>query len=88
MLTSMTIVACACSYADTYVRTVALNAIRQLSSDELLDYLPQLVQVSVLGVRERMRYEWRREGGMTGLVSVTCLLVGCIAESVSLGYAT
>ena len=39
-------VTCSCSYADTYVRTVALNSIRDLTSDELLDYLPQLVQVS------------------------------------------
>ena len=52
---------CACSYADTYVRTVALNSIRELSSDELLDYLPQLVQVSARGVRGGLVAERRNK---------------------------
>ena len=32
------------SYADTFVRSKAIEWLGQLPSDELLDYLPQLVQ--------------------------------------------
>ena len=64
------------------MRTVALNAIRQLSSDELLDYLPQLVQVSVQGVREGIRYDWRREDGVSGVMIdlLTGCLLGCFGQ--------
>lgn len=38
---------CACRFADTDVRSVAVSWIEKSSDDELVGYLPQLVQVQI-----------------------------------------